>query len=120
MHIATASDDATRPLESVLTARATRAQLHDLWPEMQRPDALASPGPTRVAHVHLSTGHRASVVFHETYDLLEVLAPLDGGVEEGLANLLAKLTIPAEAITWTHDRLDRRSIVAVHALGAGV
>jgi hypothetical protein len=78
---------------------------------MEHADAFASPGPAQVVTVQLSTGQRASVVFHERKQFVEVLAPLEAGIEAGLADLLIELRISPEAVTWTHDRLDRRALV---------
>ncbi|HXA20507.1 MAG TPA: hypothetical protein VN380_26240 [Thermoanaerobaculia bacterium] len=75
---------------------------------MEPVDVLASPGPALVATVKLSSGQRASVVFHERKQFVEILAPLEAGVEAGLASLLIELSISPEAITWTHGRIDRR------------
>ncbi|MEA2336759.1 MAG: hypothetical protein QOE82_766, partial [Thermoanaerobaculia bacterium] len=52
---------------------------------MEPAGELASPGPARVVTVELPSGHRASVVFHERKQLVEILAPLEAGVEAGLA-----------------------------------
>jgi hypothetical protein len=49
-------------------------------------------------------------VFHERKQVVEVLAPLEAGVEVGLAGLLIELGISPEAATWTHDRLDQRAL----------
>jgi hypothetical protein len=75
-------------------------------------DEFASPGPARLVDVELSNGHRASVVFHERKQLVEILAPLEVGVEAGLAGLLFELSIPPEALTWTHARIDLRVLLA--------
>lgn len=80
---------------------------------MQSADVLASPGPARTTEVQLSSGHEASLVFHDRLDLLEILAPLDTGIEVGLADLLGQLHVVPDAITWTHDGIDRAAIVAL-------
>lgn len=117
MHTAAASRSRTSPrVETVLTAQASRAQLRDVWAKMEEPDEYSSPGPARVLSVTLSSGHIASLVFHESKNSIEVLALLEPSVEAGLADLLADLTVPPEAITWTHERIDRRAIVARHRL----
>ena|SRR5258707_11257800 len=110
MPIVAAKPDTTSRTETVLTLRASRDDIRELWPQMEPVDVLASPGPALVATVKLSSGQRASVVFHERKQFLEILAPLEAGVEAGLAGLLIELSIPPEAITWTHDRIDRRAL----------
>jgi hypothetical protein len=77
---------------------------------MEPVDELASPGPARVVTVELSSGQRALVVFHERKQFMEILAPLEPGVEAGLAGLLIELSIPSEAVTWTHSRINRRTL----------
>jgi len=77
---------------------------------MEPVDELGSPGPARLVNVELSNGHRASVVFHERKQLVEILAPLEVGIEAGLAHLLIELSIPPEAVMWTHGRIDRRAL----------
>jgi hypothetical protein len=118
MHTAVVSDSDTLRLETVLTARASREQLQSVWASMEQPDALSSPGPTRVINVALSSGQRASVVFHERHDILEILAPLETNVEAGLADALAELGIASDAITWTHARIDRAALTgaAIYAV----
>ena len=111
MHTAAANDSVVPRLETVLTARASRDQLQSLWASMEQPDVLASHGPTRVINVMLSSGQRASVVFHESHDILELLAPLEANVGAGLADLLAELRIAPEAITWVHARIDHSALV---------
>jgi len=74
-------------------------------------DALSSPGPTRSMNVVLSNGQRASVVFHERKDILEILATPNASVEAGLADLLAVLKISPEAILWTHANVGRPAMV---------
>ncbi|MDP9192032.1 MAG: hypothetical protein M3P06_10075 [Acidobacteriota bacterium] len=74
-------------------------------------DALSSPGPTRAMGVTLSNGVRASVVFHERKDIIEILAAPNASVEAGLAELLAVLKISPEAILWTHARIGRPAMV---------
>src|SRR3954453_14635126 len=109
MPIAAATPDTTPRLETVLTLRASRDDMHDLWPRMESAGELASPGPARVITVELSSGHRASVVFHERKQLVEILAPLEAGIEGGLAALLIELNIAPDAVTWMHSRIDRRA-----------
>lgn len=109
MHTAAATDNT--PFEPVLTARATLAQLQLVWVEMAEVDPLSSPGPTRAMNVVLSNGQRASVVFHERKDLIEILAVPTASVEAGLADLLAVLKIPPEAILWTHANVGRPAMV---------
>jgi hypothetical protein len=110
MHTAAATDN-NQTFETVLTARATLAQLQSVWAEMSEVDALSSPGPTRAMSVTLSNGQRASVVFHERKDIIEILATPNGSVETGLADLLAVLKISPEAILWTHANVGRRVLV---------
>ncbi len=108
MHTAAATDNApSQTVETVLTARATLAQLRSVWAEMGEVDALSSPGPTRVMDVTLSNGQRASVVFHERKDIIEILATPKASIESGLADLLAVLKIGPEAILWTHADVGR-------------
>lgn len=117
MHTAAASRNRTSPrVQTVLTAQASRSQLLDVWAKMEEPDEFSSPGPVRVLSATLSTGHAASVIFHERKDSIEVLTPLEPSVEAGLADLLADLNVLPEAITWTHERIDRRAILARHRL----
>jgi hypothetical protein len=78
---------------------------------MEPVDDLASPGPARSATVEMSSGHRASVVFHERKQLVEILATLEVGIEAGLRRLLIDLNIRPAAVTWTHDRIDRRALL---------
>lgn len=108
MPIAAAKPDTTHRLETVLTLRASRDDIRELLPQMEPVGELASPGPALVATVELSSGQRASVVFHERKQFVEILAPLEEGVEAGLAGLLVELSIPPEAVTWTHSRIDRQ------------
>ena len=111
MPIAAAKPDTTPRLETILTLRASRDDIRDLWPRMEAAGELASAGPARVTTVELSTGHSASVVFHERKDLVEILArPLEAGVEAGLADLLIELGFALDAITWVHSRIDRRAL----------
>jgi hypothetical protein len=61
--------------------------------------------------MELSNGHRASVVFHERKELVEILArPLEAEVEAGLGGLLIELGFAPEAITWIHSRIDRQAL----------
>jgi len=94
-----------------MTFPASRDGLGELWPRMEPVDELASPGPARVVTVELSSGHRASLVFHERKQFVEILAPLEAGVEVGLAGLLIELGISPETVTWTHDRIDQRALL---------
>ena len=55
----------------------------------------------------MSTGQRATVVLHERKRLIEVLAPLEAGLEPGLSDLLVDLGVVPEAVTWTHDIINR-------------
>jgi hypothetical protein len=110
MPIVAAKPDTTPSLETVLTLRASRDDIRELWPRMEPVDELASPGPARVVTVELSSGQRALVVFHERKQFMEILAPLEPGVEAGLAGLLIELSIPSEAVTWTHSRINRRTL----------
>jgi hypothetical protein len=112
MPIAAAKLDATPPIETVLTLRASRDDIRKLWPRMSPVDEFASPGPARLVNVELSNGPTASVVFHERKQLVEILAPLEVGIEAGLAGLLLELSIPPEALTWTHARIDLRVLLA--------
>lgn len=112
MHTATATDNSpSSAFESVLTARATLAQLQNVWAEMRDADALSSPGPTRVLDVTLSNGQQASVVFHERKDILEVLTIPNSKVQAGLADLLTVLKISPEAILWMHASVGRPAMV---------
>lgn len=113
MPIAAAKLDTVPRLETVLTLRASRDDIHKLWPRMSPVDELASPGPAHLVNVEVSNGYRASVVFHERKDLVEILAPLEAGIETGLARLLFELNIQPEALTWTHDRINRRALLAM-------
>lgn len=112
MHIVAANSDTSPRLHTVLTARADSECLAQLLPGMEYADVLSSPGPARVVSVELSTGHPASVVFHERKHFIEILAPLEAGIEAGLAELLAELEIGPGAVTWTHDRVDRHALFA--------
>lgn len=112
MHTAAATDNIpSRTFETVLTARATHAQLQNIWAEMGEVDALSSPGPTRAVDVTLSNGQRISLVFHERKDIIEILAAPSASVEAGLADLLAVLKISPEAILWTHAKIGRPAMV---------
>jgi hypothetical protein len=118
MHTAaTASPDSSARIETVLTARASRAQLDDRWAQMQQPDELSSPGPTRVISGPLSNGETATVVFHERQNSIEILAPMTANIEAALADLLVDLAVAPEAITWTHARIDRPAIIALSRSG---
>lgn len=112
MHIVAAAVDTPTPLESVLTANASREQLRRVLPRMQPVDDLAAPGPARVATIELSTGQRVSLVFHERKNFIEILTPTVAGIETGLADLLVELDIPVDAVTWTHDRIDLPAMLA--------
>lgn len=101
-------------LETVLTARVTPAKLRTIWPEMEQADELASPGPTGVAHLQLSSGHEAVVVVHDRADFVEILAPIAAGVEVGLADLLVEIAVEPDAIIWTHDEIDRHAVAALY------
>jgi hypothetical protein len=68
--------------------------------------------------IALSTGHRATVVFHERKSFVEILAPLERGLEVGLADVLVELNIGPEAITWIHDQLDKDAIFARATAGS--
>lgn len=105
-----AKPDTPPCLETVLTVRASRDDIRALWPLMEPVGELASPGPALVATVELSSGQKASVVFHQRGHFLEILVPLEAGVEVGLAGLLIELGIRPEAVTWTHGRIDRRAL----------
>lgn len=111
MPIAAAKPDTIPQLETVLTLRASRDDIRELWPRMEPVDELESPGPARSVNVELSNGHRASVVFHERKQLVEILAPLEVGIEAALRRLLIELSIRPDAVTWTHDRIDRRALL---------
>jgi hypothetical protein len=110
MPIAAAKHDTIPCLETVLTLRASRDDVRELWPRMEPVDELASPGPARLINIELSNGHRASVVFHERKQFVEILAPLEVGIEADLAGLLIKLSMSPQAVTWTHARIDRRAL----------
>jgi hypothetical protein len=113
MPIAAAKLDTIPRLETVLTFRASRDEIGKLWPRMSPVDEFASPGPARVVSVELSNGPTASVVFHERKQLVEILAaPLEVGIEAGLAGLLFELSISPEALTWTHARIDLQVLLA--------
>lgn len=114
MRIVAANVRDAQPLETVLTAKATREQFQKLWPVMEQPSELSSPGPTRVVNVELSSGQRATLVFHETRKFVEILAPVEAGIEVGLADLLVDLAVAPIAITWTHPDIDPRAIGALH------
>jgi hypothetical protein len=58
----------------------------------------------------LSNGHRVSVVFHERKQFVEILAPLEVGIEADLARLLIELSMSPQAVTWTHARIDQRAL----------
>jgi hypothetical protein len=114
MHIAaTAIDDSASPLETVLTASASRAQFRDLWTRTEQPDEYSSPGPVRTIALESSNGHSLTVVFHERKNSIEVLAAPHDGIESDLAELLHDLTVAPEAITWTHASVDRTSLFAL-------
>ena len=117
MRIVAATNDKPVRLDTVVTATASSDQLAAVLTQMWEPNALASPGPARVAMVQLSSGHTASVVFHERKNFLEILAPIENGVENGLADVLRELSIPASAITWTHKHIDRELLDARTQLG---
>jgi len=102
-----AATDNSPTFETVLTARATLAQLQSVWEKMGEVDALSSPGPARAVNVTLSSGLRASVVFHERKDIIEILTIPHSTIEKGLADLLAVLKISPEAILWTHASVGR-------------
>jgi hypothetical protein len=110
MHIVAAKRDTNLRLETAMTLRASRDDVRELWDRMEQVDELASPGPVRVVTVKLSSGHLASVVFHERKQLVEILTPLAPGVEAGLADLLVELDIAPDAVTWTHARIDRPTL----------
>lgn len=112
MHIAAAKVESSARLDSALTATASSDQISSALGRMSDVDALASPGPARVAKVRLSGGHAAAVVFHERKNFVEILAPLEAGVEDGIAEVLVELHIPAESITWISDRIDRQHLCA--------
>lgn len=112
MHIVAAAVDTPTPLESVLTANASREQLRHVLPRMQPVDPFAAPGPARVATIELSTGQRVSLVFHERKSFIEILAPTVVRIEAGLADLLGELDISADAVTWTHERVDLPAVLA--------
>ena len=108
MPFAAAKPDTTPRLETVLTLLASRDDIRALRPRMKPVGELASPGPALLATLELSSGQKASIVFHERKQFLEILAPLEAGVEAGLASLLVELAIRPEAVTWTHSRIDRQ------------
>jgi len=110
MHIVAANSEMA-PLDPVLTARASSANAEVLG-RLGYADVLSSPGPARIATVQLSTGQRATVVLHERKHLIEILAPLEAGLEAGIADVLADLDIPPEAVTWTHEIIDRHALFA--------
>ncbi|HSY50369.1 MAG TPA: hypothetical protein VLC46_16270 [Thermoanaerobaculia bacterium] len=111
MPIAAAKPETIPRIETVLTLRASRDDIRELWPRMEPVDDLASPGPARLVNVELSNGHKASVVFHERKQLVEILAPLEVGIEAGLARLLIELSIAPDAITWAHGRINRQALL---------
>lgn len=110
MHIVAAAVDT--PLDTVLTANASREQLRHLLARMEPISALSAPGPARVLTVELSTGHQAALVFHERKNFIEILAPVASGMERGLAEILAELDIAPDAVTWTHERIDLQAVLA--------
>ena len=112
MHIVSATRDMPKAVDTVLTAGASAEQLREILSRMVRAEAFATPGPARVATIQLSTGHRVSLVFHERKNFVEILAPIESGIEAGLAEILAELRIPPAAITWTHERIDRQALFA--------
>jgi len=116
MPIAAAKRDIPH-LETVLTLRASRDDIRELWPRMEPVDELASPGPARLINVALSNGHRASVVFHERKQFVEILAPFEVGIEADLARLLIELSMSPQAVTWTHARIDQRALLGATRLG---
>ena len=100
------------PLYSVLTARASSTNAEVLLARLEYADVLSSPGPARIATVQLSTGQRATVVMHERKHLIEILAPLEAGLEAGIADILSDLDVLPEAVTWTHQIIDRNELFA--------
>ena len=110
---ATASADSGSPLETVLTATASRAQLRDLWTRMEQQDEYASPGPARAITLESSNGHNLTLIFHDRKNSIEVMAAPHHGIESDLAELLHNLTVAPEAITWTHACVDRTSLLAL-------
>lgn len=116
MHIVAATSESNTHA-SLLTADASLEQVSQLLPRMSPVPGLSAPGPASVATVELTTGHRATVVFHERKSFVEILAPLQRGLERGLADLLAELNVRPEAITWIHDNLDKEVVFA--SLSAG-
>jgi hypothetical protein len=110
MHIVAVKPDTNPRLETAVTLRASREDVRELWARMEHVDELASPGPARVVTVKLSSGQTATIVFHERKQLVEILTPLEPGVEAGLADLLVELDIAPDAVTWTHARIDRPTL----------
>ncbi|HYK05305.1 MAG TPA: RNA polymerase sigma factor [Thermoanaerobaculia bacterium] len=113
MRTAAANDSDSSRFDTVLTARAKAAQFRRIWSDMEQPHELAAPGPTRVVHVQLSSGHDATVVFHERPEFAEILASIQPGIEVGLADLLAGIGVAPDDITWTHDQIDRNALAAL-------
>src|SRR5207253_11422710 len=97
MPIVAARFEKPAQLNSVVTATTSGEELSAVLPEMTKPNEFAAPGPVRVAAVQLSSGHAATVVFHERKQFLEILAPIESGIEKGLADALVELRVTPSA-----------------------
>jgi len=93
-------------LESVLTAVMPRFVVESLANALRDVDQYETPGPAKMAVMRLNMGALVAVVYHETKNLLEILAPPDGLVEEALAEVVAVLRIPRTSIEWVREGIE--------------
>jgi hypothetical protein len=112
MHIVAAAADVPMALESVLTAKASGEQMKHVFARMEPAGGLSAAGPVRTATIVFSTGDRGTLVFHERKNFIEILAPIVTGLEIALAEILGELDITADAVTWTHERLDLQAVLS--------
>jgi RNA polymerase sigma factor (sigma-70 family) len=93
------------PLESVLTAVMPPFVVENLSHALRDVDQFNSPGPAKMAALELEAGPTVAVVYHETKNLLEILAPLGESLEQSVAEVLTVLRIPRTSIEWVRKGL---------------
>jgi len=107
--------DRERSLESVMTANMPRHVLASLAETMRDVDQYETPGPAKMAVLELDAGSTVVVVYHETKDLIEILAPLDHTLEDALAEIINVLRIPRTSIEWLREGIALPGVYEEHS-----
>jgi hypothetical protein len=117
-HMRIAATAETSPQsESVLTASLSPDSLAEKLQFTPVADQFSTPGPARIATVRLNSGRDATVVVHDSENLIEILAAIEPGIESALAELIRRLRIPPESIDWVRTGISRPALFPEYHLG---